>query len=120
MTAMPVLWLLVAAVTLGVTLLVFYIKGIRKPVVIGVHLLFALGALEQLVILLHGAPVGSVIVAGPRGNLAAGLIAAAAFSGLVGGVIAKNGRQTANIAVATHATLGAAGFLMFLAWMAES
>jgi hypothetical protein len=83
--------------------------------VIGIHLLLGAGALEQLVILLPGLEATH---SRATGVTAAGCLALALALGLVTSLWARGSRQASNIMVAAHAGVGAAGFLLFLAWAA--
>jgi len=116
MTAAPVILLLSAAVALGLYNLVNFLRGDRKSVVIGLHLLLGLGSLMALVYFLKDASDGEGAPAGSFGNVAAGFLALAAFSGLVGPLLAQRSKPTANVVLAAHACCGVAGFLTCLAW----
>jgi hypothetical protein len=118
MTALPVLLLLTGAVGLGLLLGVFYLRGVRRPVLIGVHLLLGAGGLEGMVVLLHGTPSGDVLQAGTFGMMALGLFALAMLSGLTAPLVSKGSRRTADVMVATHASVGVIGFVLFITWVA--
>jgi hypothetical protein len=115
MTAVPVLVLLSAAVALGAYLLLLYVRGVRKPVVIGFHLLLGVGALEQMALLLHGTPNGDAARLGIVP--AAAIIAVSLMTALIGALFARTSRRTAEVFLAAHVTLGTAGFLVFLVWV---
>jgi len=56
---------------LGFSLVLFIIRGKRKSVLIGVHVLFGLATLEMVVIMLKGWPIGDAVPAGEFGDIAA-------------------------------------------------
>ena len=91
MTAVPVLVILSAAVLLGLYLGLLYLRGERKPVLIGVHFLLGVGGLEALVMLMHGTPGGDEAPAG----------------------------YEAAAASAAHAGVGAIGFMLLLYWVSS-
>ncbi len=115
MTLLPVTLIQIAAAISGIVVGVLYLRHVRKPVMIGIHLLLGAGALEQLVILLPGLEDTH---SRSTGVTAAGCLAAALALGLVTSLWARGSRQASNIMVAAHAGIGAAGFLLFLAWVA--
>lgn len=112
MTAWPVILVLSAATATGVVLGVQYLREIRKPVLIGTHLLLGAGALEQTV----------VLVAHTDGAQTMGIAASACLGvtlaiGLLTSLVARGARQLSNVMLLGHVGMGAAGFLLFLAWM---
>ena len=115
-TTIPVIALLVAAAALGSYLLLLYTRGVRKPVLIGFHLLLGFGGLETLVVLLKGTPSNDGFPAGSYGNVAAGFLALAAFSGLLAPIIGRRSNATANLMVLTHVSVGLAGLCLCVAW----
>lgn len=119
MTVLPVLALLTASLLLGLYLILLYLRGERKPAIIGFHLLLGMGGLETLVMLLRGTPAGVAEATGQFGVAAAALFGIAMFTGLTGAMIARRSVMSANIVIATHASIGAAGFILFLAWIAN-
>ena len=119
MTAMPVVMLLTATALVGICLGVFYLRGVRKPVLIGVHFLLAAGGLETLAMLLHGTPDGTMAASGSLGTVAAGLVAAAMFCGLTAALLRRS-PLPANVVLVTHASLGFAGLAVLLAWVDQS
>jgi len=121
MTAIPALVFLTAATVLGVYLGFLYLRRIvRKPVLIGVHLLLGAAGIEMTVMLLRGTPGGEATPAGTFGVVAAGLLALAMVSGLAAPLLGRRSRQTANIMLSTHAGIALAGFALFLAWMTNA
>ena len=127
MYALPALILLSLTVAFGLYLgQAFLRRQPRRPMVIGLHLLFALGSLEGLVIALHadvegGSIVDSVSSAGPDRTAITmlALIALALFTGLVRSAIGRSTRAVATTTLALHAGLAAAGFATALSWIAH-
>jgi hypothetical protein len=113
MQMLPFLVLPLAAMALGLVLLVIRLRGMRKPLLVGLHLLLGLGALELLVVLLKGSPG---LPAGDFGNVAAGFLALAAFIGLLTQILGRRSRLTANAMLLAHGSAGLAGVLLCIAW----
>ena len=107
-----VILVLATTIALGLSNLFAWMRGARKPLMIGAHLLFAIGGLESFVA--GGGAAGGV--GGQWGPIAAGLLAAALFCGLLGAIIRKNARGVADVLLATHAILGVLGFVAVLGW----
>jgi hypothetical protein len=118
MNAVPVLVLLGAAVVLGLYLLLLYLRGHRKPVLIGFHLLLGLGGLETLVMLLHGTPDGAAAPEGTLGQTAAVFLIVAVVAGLSAALLRRS-RVFANVMLAAHAGVASVGFLMVLYWVSS-
>jgi hypothetical protein len=118
MHVLPAFALLGACVALGVLLLVQYFRRVRsKPVHVGVHLILGVAGLEGLVTLFRGTPDGTLMPAGTLGNAAGLLLLLAVMSGLASPMIARRWpRRVGSAALVTHAGVGAAGFVLFLAW----
>ena len=116
MPMFPFLALPLAAMALGLVLLVFRLRRIRKPMLIGLHLLLGLGALELLVVMLKGAPGNEGLPAGDFGDVAAGFLALAAFIGLLTPILGRRSRLTANAMLVAHVSAGLAGVLLCIAW----
>ena len=116
MPMFPFIALPLAAMALGLVLVVFRLRGIRKPLLIGLHLLLGLGALETLVVLLKGTPGSEVLPAGDFGNVAAGFLALAAFVGLLTPILGRRSRFTANAMLLVHGSAGVAGVIFCIAW----
>jgi len=112
-----VVLLLVLTLALGVVLGFYYLGGVRKPVLIGLHIILGAVALEQVAMLLHGAADGSFGASARSGPWAALLIAAAMFFGLIAASLGKLARRTAEFVLVAHALVGIAGFLVFLSWV---
>lgn len=117
MTLLPVGLTLVAAVLLGLVLGVQYLRRIRRPMVIGVHVLCGIGALEQLVIQLHGTPGGDVTPYGRFGDALALLLVGSIASGFISALLVRHSKRVAEAVLVTHALVGAAGFGVFLVWV---
>jgi hypothetical protein len=120
MVALPSLLLVTGAVLLGIYLGIFYLRGVRpKRILLGAHILMGMGAVEQLALLIHGAPSGAM-ASESLVKAATGLFALAIFSGLTAPLIAQSTRrQNGEIMLAAHAGLGIAGFVVYLAWISN-
>ena len=105
---------------LGIYLGIFYLRGVRpKRILLGAHILMGMGGVEQLALLIHGAPSG-VMASETLVKAATGLFALAIFSGFTAPLIAQSTRrQNGEIMLAAHAGLGIAGFVLFLAWISN-
>jgi len=101
------------AMALGLVLVMLRLRGLRKPLLVGLHLLSGLGALELLVVLLKGSPG---LPAGDFGNVAAGFLALAGFIGLLTPILGRRSRLTANAMLMAHGGAGLAGVLLCIAW----
>jgi hypothetical protein len=118
MTAVPVLAILSAAVLLGLYLGLLYLRGERKPVLIGAHFLLGAGGLEALVMLLHGTPDGAAPRTGSLGTTAALFFVISIISG-VSAALLRRSRVIANTVLAAHAGVGAIGFMLLLYWVSS-
>jgi hypothetical protein len=116
MQANLVLAVLVATLALGVVLGFLYLSRVRKPVLIGIHIILGVMGLEQVAMLLHGAPNGAGGLGG-SGVWGPLLMASAMFFGLLAPSFAKASRRSAEFLLVTHALAGIAGFLVFLSWV---
>ena len=116
MPMFPFIVLPLAAMALGLVLVILHLRGIRKPLLIGLHLLLGLGALELLVVLLKGTPSSDGWPAGDFGNVAAGFLALAAFIGLLTPILGRRSRLTANAMLVAHVGAGVAGVVLCIAW----
>ena len=114
-TKLPVGLLLTAAVSLGLTLGWFYLHNVRKPMLIGLHLLLGAGALESLAVLLHSSHAADAPGVSP-GIVAASLVAWSLFSGLIRPLFAEARPKQGNALLVTHAAAGLTGFFVFLFW----
>ncbi len=115
----PLILLPVATLILGLTLAFPLIRGKRKSVLIGVHLLLGLGTLEMVVIMLKGWPIGDAIPAGVFGDWAAGFLALAAFFGLLRPVFGRRSKVKSNAMLLIHGSAGLAGVLLCIAWLSQ-
>ncbi len=121
MKTIPVLVLLGAAVCLGLFLGTQYLRQVRsRPAMIGLHLLLGAGGFEVLVMLLSGAPDGTVLAAGGQGRIAAGLLLLALFTGLTAPMVGRRSRPTMSAALATHAAAALAGFALLVVSLART
>ena len=116
MPMFPFLALPLAAMALGLVLVGLHLRGIRKPVLIGLHLLLGLGALEVLVVLLKGTGSSDGLPAGDFGDIAAGCLALAAFIGLLTPILGRGSRVKANAMLVAHVSAGFAGVVLCIAW----
>jgi hypothetical protein len=117
MLGSPIALIVTAAVALGAYNLWLRLRGLRKPMVIGAHLMAGIGSLVVLVFYLKDANNGEGMAAGPFGNVAAALLALAVLSGLLGPILGRDSRRISNALLTAHATCGVAGFLTALAWV---
>jgi len=105
---------------LGFSLVLLLIRGKRKSVLIGVHVLFGLATLEMVVIMLKGWPIGDAVPAGEFGDIAAGILALAAFFGLLRPVFGRRSTFKSNAMLVAHGSAGLAGVLLCIAWLSKS
>jgi hypothetical protein len=119
MTTIPVLLLLGASAALGLYLGLLYLRGVRKPVLIGTHLLLGAGGLEQLVMVMRGVPNGDTLRAGTFGTVAAGLLVAAMATGLAAPLLAGRSRRGGEAVLVAHICAGLAGFVIFVSWISS-
>ncbi len=120
MITIPVLLLVTSAVLLGVYLGIFYLRRVRpRRILLDAHILMGMGGLEQLALLIYGAPSGVIMRAGSLGTTAAGLFALAMLSGFTAPLLGQQSRRNGEIMLATHATAGIAGFVFLLAWVSN-
>ncbi|HUN90511.1 MAG TPA: hypothetical protein VMU33_00530 [Burkholderiaceae bacterium] len=118
MKILPIVLLLSAAAILGILLGIQYLRRQRlPPVLIGLHLILGAGGLELLAVLLRGAPDGVVLSIGSAGRTAAGLLAAAMFTGLVAPLIGRGSRTTMNVALLAHVGVAVVGIGVLFAWV---
>jgi hypothetical protein len=119
MPVFPFILLPLSAMALGVMLAICHLRSIRKPMLIGLHLLLGFGALELMVVLLKGTPNGDVLPAGDFGNVSAGFMALAGFLGLLTPILGRRSRLTANAMLLAHGGAGVAGVLLCMAWLSS-
>jgi hypothetical protein len=117
MPVFPFILLPLSAMAMGLLLLVLHLRGIRKPVLIGLHLLLGFGALELMVFLLKGTSDSDGLPAGDFGNVSAGFLALAGFLGLLTPILGRRSRLTANSMLLAHGCAGVAGVLLCMAWV---
>ena len=117
MTKLPIVAILLTATALGVANLMLRFRGRRKPVLIGVHLLTGIGALEVLVYYLKDVNSGNGLPPGAYGNVAAAFLGAATFIGLVSPVIGRKSPQLSNWLLAGHMSCGIIGVTTAIVWV---
>ncbi len=117
MTTFPIVAILGAAVAAGAVNFGLRLRGQRRPMLIGLHLLLGIGGLEVLVFFLKDINGGEGVPAGPWGNIAAGLLAIAVFIGLLSPIVAKNSRPLSNALLVAHVASGALGAITAFIWM---
>jgi hypothetical protein len=108
---------LTAAVVLGVTLALQYLRGRRVRIVGLVHGLVGAGGLLLLVIALQGPRRGDAMGVGSFGTAAAVLFSIALALGLVFAVLRAFTPRLAGIVIATHASAAITAYVLFLAWV---
>lgn len=117
MPVFPFILLPLGAMAMGLVLLVLHLRGVRKPMLIGLHLLLGFGALELMVVLMKGTPNGDGLPAGEFGNVSTGFLALAGFLGLLTPILGRRSRLTANAMLLAHGCAGVAGVLLCMAWV---
>ncbi|MFY7960641.1 MAG: hypothetical protein ACOVVK_11245 [Elsteraceae bacterium] len=116
MTIIPALILICATAALGIFLGVRRLRrGARKPMLIGLHLLLGLGALESVAYSLwRTSPDGGST---QLGATAAGALAAALFIGLIAPILGRGSQRRMNVALTAHASVAAVGLAFALVWI---
>lgn len=115
MTIIPILILICATAALGVALGVRYLRDApRKPLLVGLHVLLGLGALEIAAYGLWSARQAGE--ASQLGVAAAGALAAAAFIGLLAPILGRRSRGTMTVALIAHAGVATIGLGFAVAW----
>lgn len=120
MIAIPAVLIITTGVAIGVYLGLLYLRGVRpRKIVLGAHILLGMGGLEQLAILMRGAPSGAALNVGSFGTGAAALFALALLSGFTAPLLGQRSRRNGEFMLATHALTGAAGFVLLLVWISN-
>ncbi len=120
MIILPALLLVTVAVAFGIYLGLLYLRRVRpRKILLGAHILLGMGGLEQVALLIHGAPSGVILKAGAFGTAALGLFALAMFSGLTAPLLGQKSRRNGEFMLATHAFVGLAGFVLLLVWISN-
>ncbi len=123
---MPSIQVLLPVVTLGLSaslglyLGYQYLKRRRNgPVLIAVHILPGLAALEIVAMMLRGAPDGAVASGKTLAEYAALLLVVALMIGLLTPMVARNRpRRVATFALSIHALFAATALGLLVAWVA--
>ncbi len=117
MIAIPILLLITATVGVGLYMGLRYLRRQRnRPTIIGLHFLLGAFSLEPMVVTMRGGLGHPAEKLSPLAIAAAVFVALALFSGVTAVMIGRQSRQTANIALASHAGLAAAAFALVMTW----
>jgi hypothetical protein len=113
--------LLSAAVTLGVVVALWHMRGSdstgRPPWLVGVvHGVLGVAGLGALVLVLQGPRRGDAMGVGSFGTTAAVLFTAAVAAGLAVPVMTRRWPHAGAVAIAVHAGLAITAYVLFLAW----
>jgi len=114
MMLLPPLLILSASAVLGIFLGLFYLRGVRKPALIGFHFLLGAAAMETTAVVLHGAPNGEAANGGSLGSVVLGLLAAALLTGL--GAALLHERRLSEMVLVSHAGIGLVAFALVCFW----
>lgn len=118
MLAIAILLLVSVTVAIGLYMGLRYLKRQRNtPGVIGTHFLLGALTLEPMLIGLRGGIGLAPVRPSLAGSLAAGLIAVALFTGITAVMIGRKSRQTANIALGTHAAVAGSAYILLWVWV---
>jgi len=115
MTLLPPLLILAASAVLGIFLGLSFLRGVRKPALIGFHFLLGAAALETTAVVLHGAPNGEVATGGTLGNVVLGLLAAALLTGLATALLHAK-RNVTGMMLVGHGGIGLVAFALVCVW----
>ncbi len=113
MTVIPVVLIVTAAAALGAWLLLLWFKRVRRPVLIGFHVLLGVGSTETLVVFLHTSDLGRDSVPWSIAIGGLGCLAASILTGFSAPLF-RNYRTVANSFLAAHVATGVAGFVAVL------
>ncbi len=120
MIILPALLLVSFAVAVGVYLGLLYLRRVRPiKAWLGAHILVGMGGVEQVAILIHGAPSGVMLKAGSFGTAALGFFGLAMLSGFTAPLLGQRSRRNGEFMLATHALAGTAGFVLLLIWISN-
>ena len=117
MPMLPLIVLLLSAMLAGLVLGVLHLKQIRKPVLIGLHMLLGFGALAVLVFVLKGVPAGDGLATSDLGSFSAGFLALAGFVGLLAPIVSRGSRLMSNAMLFAHVGAGVVGVMFCMAWL---
>ena len=119
MTVWPAIAVFGTTVGIGIYMGWLYLKGVRNNrLLIGVHLLLGVVGLEVTAILVRHAFDTVDVPGGNWGRAAALVLAGALFSGLMVPLFAPKYPRGVTPMLWGHATIGLAGFLLLLLWVA--
>ena len=94
-----------------------FLKGVRKPVLLGTHFLLGATTFELVFLLLRGTANSASIRAGTFGQYAAAIVATALALGLVAGLMGGRKHPKTGLVLAAHAAFGGLAFILVLAWV---
>jgi len=115
MTLLPPLLILAASAILGIFLGLFFLRGVRKPALIGFHFLLGAAAMETTAVVLHGAPNGEAATGGSLGSVVLGLLAAALLTGLATALLHAK-RNVTGMMLVGHGGIGLTAFALLCVW----
>ena len=122
MKPLPILFIITAGVGLGLYLGWLFLRRERsKPVVIGLHVILGVVGLEGVAMLVTGGPGGGDPASGQLVKTSAILLVLAVMTGFASPLLAK--RRPRKVGLATlgvHATVGAAGYALLIAWAVQA
>ena len=113
MPSFLVVLIIAATVTFGALNLRERMRGARRPLLIGAHLLLAIGGLEALA---SSGALAEAAANGGWGRAAAALLATALGCGLLSAALRRSHPPTASGLLGAHAVCGAAGLVVALGW----
>ena len=119
MSTAPMVLVLMAAAALGAYNLWLWLRGERRPVLIGAHLLLGVGGAEALVAYLHQSGLTDDDPARQTVKLALLLLAGSIFTGFAAPLLGKNARGAANALLAAHVCAGLAGIFIVLTFVSR-
>lgn len=118
MTWLPVLLLMGGGVGIGITMATRLLRGLaRRPMLIGLHILCGAGALEELVVTLHGTESVTALPTANGGSLTALMLAGTLFIGFSVPLISRRAPGAARRVLVVHAVAGLATLGTLLVWL---
>jgi hypothetical protein len=106
-----------AAVASGIYAGVRFLRRRRHVVLNGIHLLLGAVSVETTVVMMRGAPDGTVRPFEPAALVAVAFFALAMLSGFAAPLLAKSFRRSANAMLVAHAAAGLVGLAGFCLWL---